>query len=230
MPAGPIPGLETTTLVGGVIDGHIIWRADLDAALATLERLETVGAAAVAVGTSTSLLHVPHDVADEPHLDASLKDWLAFADQKVVEVVTLATGLSEGRETIHEALLAAADARPARAAAPGVEDLEEAVVGGAALAEGHQLLKGDDRRGEGGDAPRQGLAQGVGHLGGGERRRGDVGADRRGVGGVLDGALHVRRRARAAREEDRGEADGRHRRIGYRWRAPRRVKKSCDAR
>jgi 5-methyltetrahydropteroyltriglutamate--homocysteine methyltransferase len=120
LPAGRVPGLETTTLVGGVIDGHNIWRADLDAALATLEKLETVGAAAVTVGTSTSLFHVPHDVADEPHLDASLKDWLAFADQKVVEVVTLATGLSEGREAIHEALLAAADARAARAAAPGV--------------------------------------------------------------------------------------------------------------
>jgi 5-methyltetrahydropteroyltriglutamate--homocysteine methyltransferase len=59
-------------------------------------------------------------VADEPHLDPSLKEWLAFADQKVAEVVTLATGLSEGREAIHETLLAAADARAARAAAPGV--------------------------------------------------------------------------------------------------------------
>jgi 5-methyltetrahydropteroyltriglutamate--homocysteine methyltransferase len=120
LPTGPVPGLETKILVGGVIDGHNIWRADLDAALAKLERLETVGAAAVAVGTSTSLFHVPHDVADEPHLDPSLKEWLAFADQKVAEVVTLATGLSEGREAIHEALLAAADARAARAAAPGV--------------------------------------------------------------------------------------------------------------
>ena len=120
LPTGPVPGLDTTTLVGGVIDGHNIWRADLDAALAKLERLETVGAASVAVGTSTSLFHVPHDVADEPHLDPALTDWLAFADQKVVEVVTLALGLTEGREAIHEALLAAADARAARASAPGV--------------------------------------------------------------------------------------------------------------
>ena len=120
LPAGPVPGLETKTLVGGVIDGHNIWRADLDAALATLERLETVGAGKVAVGTSTSLFHVPHDVADEPHLQASLVEWLAFADQKVAEVVTLAEGLTEGREAIHEQLLAASDARAARASAPGV--------------------------------------------------------------------------------------------------------------
>ncbi len=120
LPAGPLPGLDTKTLVGGVIDGHNVWRADLDAALTTLERLETLGAAAVAVSSSCSLFHVPHDVADEPHLDPALAQWLAFADQKVVEVVTLAAGLSEGREAIHEQLLAAADARAARAAAPGV--------------------------------------------------------------------------------------------------------------
>jgi len=120
LPAAPVAGLETKTLVGGVIDGHNIWRADLDAALTTLERLEGLGAAAVAVGTSTSLFHVPHDVADEPHLDPALKEWLAFADQKIAEVVTLATGLTEGREAVHAELLAAADARAARAAAPGV--------------------------------------------------------------------------------------------------------------
>ena len=120
MPTGPIPGLATTTLVGGVIDGHNIWRADLDAALTSLERLAALGAQAVAVGTSTSLQHVPHDVADEPHLDPALTAWLAFADQKVTEVVTLAAGLTEGRAAIHEQLRAAAAARAARAVAPGV--------------------------------------------------------------------------------------------------------------
>ncbi|MCL2463697.1 MAG: 5-methyltetrahydropteroyltriglutamate--homocysteine S-methyltransferase [Micrococcales bacterium] len=123
LPAGPVPGLETKTLVGGVIDGHNVWRADLDAALAKLAKLAklaSAGAAAVAVGTSTSLFHVPHDVADEPRLDPALKGWLAFADQKVTEVVTLATGLTAGRAAIADALRAAADARAARAAAPGV--------------------------------------------------------------------------------------------------------------
>ncbi len=120
LPTGAVPGLEVKTLVGGVVDGHNIWRADLDAALSKLEQLETLGAAAVAVGTSTSLFHVPHDVADEPNLDPTLASWLAFADQKVAEVVTLAEGLTEGREAIHDALRAAADARAARATAAGV--------------------------------------------------------------------------------------------------------------
>lgn len=119
-PTQTVPGLESKTLVAGVIDGHNIWRADLDAKLQVLEQLENLGAGAVTVGTSTSLFHVPHDVQDEPTLDPTLKSWLAFADQKVVEVVTLAEGLTEGREAIHEQLLAASDAVASRKTAPGV--------------------------------------------------------------------------------------------------------------
>ena len=119
-PAETVPGLSTKTLVAGVIDGHNIWRADLDAKLAVLEQLEGLGAAAVTVGTSTSLFHVPHTTADEPALDETLTSWLAFADEKVVEVVTLAEGLTEGREAIHEQLLAATDAVNSRRTAPGV--------------------------------------------------------------------------------------------------------------
>ncbi|RMI14409.1 5-methyltetrahydropteroyltriglutamate--homocysteine S-methyltransferase [Cellulomonas triticagri] len=120
VPTGSVAGLADKVVVGGVVDGHNIWRADLDAALGGLERLEGLGAHQVAVGTSTSLFHVPHDVEDEPQLDPTLRSWLAFADQKVREVVTLATGVTEGREAVHAELLAAADARRSRAEAPGV--------------------------------------------------------------------------------------------------------------
>ena len=122
VPTETVPGLSTKTLVAGVIDGHNVWRADLDAKLTILEQLEGLGAAAVTVGTSTSLFHVPHTTADEPNLDAGLVGWLAFADEKVVEVVTLAEGLTEGREAIHEQLLAATDAVSSRRNAPGVVD------------------------------------------------------------------------------------------------------------
>ncbi|MDR7385747.1 5-methyltetrahydropteroyltriglutamate--homocysteine S-methyltransferase [Promicromonospora iranensis] len=120
VPDGPLPGLETKTLVAGVIDGHNIWRADLDARLTTLESLSGLGAGAVAVGTSTSLLHVPHDVADEPRLDPGLKSWLAFADQKVAEVVTLATGLTQGRTAVADTLAESAAVVRSRSQAPGV--------------------------------------------------------------------------------------------------------------
>ena len=99
-------GLEGKTLVGGVVDGHNIWRGDLGAAFDRLEALRALGAT-VAASTSTSLLHVPHDVTEETDLDERLVSWLAFADQKVAQVADLARGLvgaarpSPGRSPRH---------------------------------------------------------------------------------------------------------------------------------
>ncbi|AEG42882.1 5-methyltetrahydropteroyltriglutamate--homocysteine S-methyltransferase [Isoptericola variabilis] len=130
VPSGPVPGLEHTTLVAGVVDGHGVWRADLAARLELLEGLRArTGARDVVVGTSTSLLHVPHDVEDEtwegPDAERAgrfpeLRTWLAFADQKVREVTTLARGLVLGRDAVARELAAASEALASRAAAPGV--------------------------------------------------------------------------------------------------------------
>jgi 5-methyltetrahydropteroyltriglutamate--homocysteine methyltransferase len=46
------------------------------------------------VSTSCSLLHTPVDLDEEAALDLELKSWLAFAKQKVVEVVKLADALA----------------------------------------------------------------------------------------------------------------------------------------
>jgi 5-methyltetrahydropteroyltriglutamate--homocysteine methyltransferase len=113
--------LTRKTLVGGVIDGHNIWRGDLEAAFDTLVELESLSPS-VAVSTSTSLLHVPHDVADESRLPGGLADWLAFADQKVEQVAVLARGLRSGRERIADDLAAASVALAERLEAPGVID------------------------------------------------------------------------------------------------------------
>ena len=118
----PAAGLAGKVLVGGVIDGHNIWRGDLAAAFDKLEALGRLGAAQVAASTSTSLLHVPHDVTDESKLDARLSTWLAFADQKVEQVVVLARGIDEGRESIRRELEAASAALVDRHSAPGVGD------------------------------------------------------------------------------------------------------------
>jgi len=140
-PAGGFPGLADKTLVGGVIDGHNIWRGDLGRAFASLEQLRELGAAAVAASTSTSLLHVPHDVTDEPNLDTRLVSWLAFADQKVAQVATLARGLVEGRAAIAADIDAASSALADRLAAPGVRD-EKVRTRTAALTEG-DFARGD---------------------------------------------------------------------------------------
>ncbi|WP_106813601.1 5-methyltetrahydropteroyltriglutamate--homocysteine S-methyltransferase [Microbacterium timonense] len=117
-----VDGLAGKTVVGGVVDGRNIWRGDLEAAWETLEALSGLGAGSVAAGTSTSLQHVPHDVADETELDPRLASWLAFADQKVAQVATLATGLTSGRDAIEDALAAASRALADRRSAPGVRD------------------------------------------------------------------------------------------------------------
>jgi 5-methyltetrahydropteroyltriglutamate--homocysteine methyltransferase len=120
---GALPtGFTTTkTLVGGVIDGHNIWRGDLAGAFEKLSSLQKLSPS-IAVTTSTSLFHVPHDVADEPQLDDQLKSWLAFADQKVGQVAALAKGLTEGKAAVQGDLDAASAALENRRHAAGVRD------------------------------------------------------------------------------------------------------------
>ena len=116
--------LSGVTLVVGAVDGRYIWRADLAALRQTLTTAQALGAAKVTVATSNSLQHVPHDTAletwDDPTLNENLHAWLAFADQKVQEVVTLARGLDEGWEAIDGEVAEATRVLEQRAAAPGV--------------------------------------------------------------------------------------------------------------
>jgi len=132
--------LRGKTVVGGVIDGHNVWRGDLEAAFGALESLLALSPN-LAASTSTSLLHVPHDVDDEPALDDRLKSWLAFADQKVGQVATLARGLEDGHEAIQEELAQASAALSDRLGAPGVRD-------GAVRARAEALTDADFRRGD----------------------------------------------------------------------------------
>src|SRR5699024_10713759 len=99
-------GLRGKTLVAGLVDGRNIWRTDLDKALTSAATV--LGSAAeIAVSTSSSLLHVPLDVDAETDIDPQVKSWLAFAKQKVHEVVTLDRALHDGRETVAADLAAA---------------------------------------------------------------------------------------------------------------------------
>ncbi|MCI2958330.1 5-methyltetrahydropteroyltriglutamate--homocysteine S-methyltransferase [Agromyces atrinae] len=116
-----VSALATKTLVAGVVDGHNVWRGDLAGAFAAAEGVRALSPN-VSVSTSTSLQHVPHDVADESLLDARLVSWLAFADQKVEQVVALARGIRDGGSAIEAELAAATAALADRADAPGVRD------------------------------------------------------------------------------------------------------------
>lgn len=114
--------LAGSTLVAGIVDSRNIWRNNLAASLGILQALRTEvenAGGTLAVGTATSLQHVPHDVAFEKNLPAHLPEWLAFANQKVTEVITLATGLLKGESSIAAELSAAESAITHRASFAG---------------------------------------------------------------------------------------------------------------
>ncbi|MEU4156336.1 5-methyltetrahydropteroyltriglutamate--homocysteine S-methyltransferase [Actinoplanes sp. NPDC026670] len=90
--SGPLAG---RTIVAGLVDGHNIWRTDLRAAITTGATV-TALADHVAVSTSCSLLHVPVDLSVETRLAPELFERLAFARQKVDEVVLLGKALRDG--------------------------------------------------------------------------------------------------------------------------------------
>ena len=104
-------------LVAGVVNGRNVWRADVRAALKTLEALPGASEGAVSVASSTSLQHVPHDLALEDPAEVPV-DGLAFADQKVAEIALLARGLTEGEAAVEPELKAADEALARFAADP----------------------------------------------------------------------------------------------------------------
>ncbi len=121
--------LTGKTVVAGVVDGHNIWRTDLDKALKTADAIEALGGK-VTVSTSTSLFHVPHTLQGEEHLGEELISWLAFADEKIAEIVTLATARADGEAAVAGALSEARTALASRAAHPGTNraDVRDALA------------------------------------------------------------------------------------------------------
>ncbi|MFI0369192.1 5-methyltetrahydropteroyltriglutamate--homocysteine S-methyltransferase [Actinomadura sp. 1N219] len=89
-----VGGLPRKTLVAGVVDGRNVWRADQRRAKATCASLLGL-VDQIVVSTSCSLLHVPIDLDAETSLDPGVRGRLAFARQKVAEVVAVGRALRE---------------------------------------------------------------------------------------------------------------------------------------
>ena len=62
----------------------------------------------------------------ETKLNPALKSWLAFANQKMSELVTLGTALVSGRTTVEAALVASSAAAEARRRSPRLPRQEPA--------------------------------------------------------------------------------------------------------
>jgi 5-methyltetrahydropteroyltriglutamate--homocysteine methyltransferase len=114
---------ESLVLSLGVIDGRNVWRADLPK---LLDRLEPVvaqrGADRIVLAPSCSLLHTPIDLALETTLDPEVRQWLAFAVQKIEELAVLAKALNHGRASVAAELDASAKAAHARGTSPKIHD------------------------------------------------------------------------------------------------------------
>lgn len=80
----------------GAIDGRNVWRADLALLRERLAQARIRLGERLWIASSCSLLHVPVDLERETDLDPELRNWLAFARQKLDETVTLAR-LLDGR-------------------------------------------------------------------------------------------------------------------------------------
>jgi 5-methyltetrahydropteroyltriglutamate--homocysteine methyltransferase len=112
---------DSLALSLGVVDGRNVWRADLVSALARLEHArDLIGSDRLLVAPSCSVLHMPLDLGLETSLDPEIRPWLAFAEQRLAEVVLLSRALNEGRAAVADPLTANATARLERAYSPRV--------------------------------------------------------------------------------------------------------------
>lgn len=94
-----LPAEKTVSL--GIVDGRNVWRTDLDAAFAQVSQaIGILHTDLVQIAPSCSLLFSPHDLQLETELDAELVSWLAFARQKIDELVLLKQAANQGVQSV----------------------------------------------------------------------------------------------------------------------------------
>jgi 5-methyltetrahydropteroyltriglutamate--homocysteine methyltransferase len=140
-----IPELSAKLLVAGVVDGRNVWRTDLESALAKLATL-LGSAGSVAVSTSCSTMHVPYSAQPETDLDDDLRSWLAFGQEKVREVVTLARALSDGRDAVADEIAASNAAAASRRSDPRLRNAAVRARIDSIIASGAHRGKASERR------------------------------------------------------------------------------------
>lgn len=101
-------------LSAGVVDGRNVWRTDLRRALSMLQPLHESLGDRLWIAPSCSLLHVPVSLAGEQRLDAEVRPWLAFADQKLDEIRILAEALDQGAAAVRDDIEASDEAQRSR--------------------------------------------------------------------------------------------------------------------
>ena len=84
---------EKTHLSLGVVDGRNIWKNNFDTSLNLIQKaIDAIGKERILISPSCSLLHSPCDLdleTNSKNLSKEVKQWLAFAKQKLEEVTIL---------------------------------------------------------------------------------------------------------------------------------------------
>ncbi len=119
-------------LAAGIIDGRNVWRADLNKKLDLVAQIKELASGAdLHVQPSCSLLHVPVNTQKETHLDEVVRLGLAFADEKLQEIVTITScaqnGTSEEQQKVQlsSSAVSALSASPARNKAAVLQGIVE---------------------------------------------------------------------------------------------------------
>jgi 5-methyltetrahydropteroyltriglutamate--homocysteine methyltransferase len=87
----------------GLVDGRNVWQTNLANAVSLLESAVSVfGIERIQVAPSCSLLHTPFDLDVESKLDANVRRWMAFAKQKLQEIVVLAAAIGDKDSIQHK--------------------------------------------------------------------------------------------------------------------------------
>lgn len=74
----------------GVVDGRNVWKNDYERSLALIRKaVQQLGTGRVIIAPSCSLLHSPIDLEQETALDPEIRNWMAFAKQKLNEIAEL---------------------------------------------------------------------------------------------------------------------------------------------
>lgn len=95
----------------GLVDGRNVWKNDYEKSLGLINKaVEKLGADRVFIAPSCSLLHSPIDLEFETAIDPEIKNWMAFAKQKLIEVSELKQ-IAEGNHDLLRLNKEAAESR-----------------------------------------------------------------------------------------------------------------------
>ncbi len=111
----------------GIVDGRNIWRTDVDAALKRLRPVADKHRGELWLAPSCSLLHVPFSLQAETLLDAEIQSWMAFAIEKLDELLVLSAAMGGDTASVNAELQAARHAIAARRASPRVHRADVAL-------------------------------------------------------------------------------------------------------